>query len=66
MLETIGMEDRVDELKQAVEKLVDLRREGAGDYTEVMVNRTKERRSLSLKEYQKPAKALRYPTSDSR
>jgi F0F1-type ATP synthase delta subunit len=48
VLATIGMEDRVDELKQAVEALVDLRREGSGQETSVLVSRTEEKEVIEL------------------
>ncbi|CAM3024595.1 hypothetical protein [Halobacterium salinarum] len=48
VLSTIGMEDRLDELKKSVEALVDLRREGAGEQTEVLVNRTEEEQVIEL------------------
>jgi Fe-S cluster assembly scaffold protein SufB len=48
VLSTIGMEDRVDELKQAVEALVNLRREGSGDETSVLVSRTEEKEVIDL------------------
>ena len=49
MLSTIGLEDRLDDLKQSVEALVDLRRTGAGEQTEVLVNRTDEKEVIELK-----------------
>ncbi len=48
VLATIGMEDRVEELKQAVETLVELRRTGSGDETTVLVNRTEEKEVIEL------------------
>jgi tRNA1(Val) A37 N6-methylase TrmN6 len=48
VLSTIGMEDRVDELKQAVETLVDMRREGSGEETSVLVSRTEEKEVIDL------------------
>lgn len=48
VLATIGMEDRVDELKQAVETLVQLRRTGSGDEMEVLVNRSEETEVIDL------------------
>ena len=49
MLSTIGLEDRLDDLKQSFEALVDLRRTGAGEQTEVLVNRTDEKEVIELK-----------------
>lgn len=48
VLSTLGMEDRLEELKQAVEALVELRREGSGDETTVLVDRTEEREVIEL------------------
>lgn len=48
VLATIGMADRVDEVKQAVEALVDLRRESAGEETTVLVDRTDEKEVIEL------------------
>lgn len=48
VLATIDMEDRVNELKQAIEALVKLRREGSGDQTEVLINRTEEKEVIEL------------------
>jgi len=48
VLATVGMGDRVDELKQAVEVLVDLRRESAGKETSVLVDRTEEKQVIDL------------------
>ena len=49
MLSTIGMEDRLNELKEDVEALADLRRTGAGEETEVLVNRIQEKEVIDLK-----------------
>ncbi|UOO96686.1 hypothetical protein MUK72_16015 (plasmid) [Halococcus dombrowskii] len=43
------MEGRLDELKEGVEALVNLRRSGAGEETEVLVNRTQEKEVIDLK-----------------
>ncbi|WP_276253583.1 restriction endonuclease subunit M [Halomontanus rarus] len=48
VLSTIGLEHRLDDLKQSVEGLVDLRRAGSGDQTEVLVNRTEEKEVIEL------------------
>ncbi|MFC6723477.1 hypothetical protein ACFQE1_03545 [Halobium palmae] len=48
VLSTMGMADRVDELKQSVESLVQLRREGSGEQTTVLVNRTGEKEVIEL------------------
>jgi hypothetical protein len=48
VLSTIGMEDRLEELKQAVEALVDMRRASAGDETTVLVERTQEKEVIEL------------------
>jgi type I restriction-modification system DNA methylase subunit len=48
VLASIGMEDRLDELKQGVNVLVKLRREGSGEQTEVLVNRTEEKEVIEL------------------
>lgn len=49
VLATIGLEDRLDDLKQGVERLVNLRRKGSGEQTEVLVNRTEEKEVIELK-----------------
>jgi len=49
VLATLGMEDRVDELKQEVSGLVKMREESAGDYTEVLINRTEEKEVIELR-----------------
>ena len=49
VLATLGMEDRADELKQAVSGLVKMREESAGDYTEVLINRTEEKEVIELR-----------------
>ena len=49
VLATLGMEDRTDELKQAVSGLVRMREVGAGDHTEVLINRTEEKEVIELK-----------------
>jgi len=49
VLSTIGMEDRLNELKEDVEALADLRRTGAGEETEVLVNRIQEKEVIDLK-----------------
>jgi hypothetical protein len=48
VLATMGVEDRLDELKQAVDTLVDLRNKTAGEETEVLVNRTEEKEVIDL------------------
>lgn len=48
VLSAMGIEDRLDELKQAVDALVDLRRKGSGEETEVLVNRTEEKEVIEL------------------
>ena len=48
VLATVGMEDRLGDLKQAVERLVEIRREGSGEMTEVLVNRTGEKEVIEL------------------
>jgi hypothetical protein len=49
VLATLGIEDRADELKQAVSGLVRMREVGAGDQTEVLINRTEEKEVFELK-----------------
>lgn len=49
VMSTIGMKHRLDELKEGVKALVDLRRTGAGEETEVLVNRTQEKEVIDLK-----------------
>ena len=49
VLAAIDAEDRVDEVKHAVETLVANREEGAGEDTEVLVNRTEEKEVIELK-----------------
>jgi len=48
VLTTLGMDERVDELKQAVSALVSLRRESAGEKTDVLVDRTEKREVIEL------------------
>jgi type I restriction-modification system DNA methylase subunit len=48
VLSAMGIEDRLDELKQAVDALVDLRRKGSGEETEVLVNRTEDKEIIEL------------------
>ena len=48
VLATMGIEDRVDDLKQAVSALVDLRRKSSGEETEVLVHRTEEKEVIEL------------------
>lgn len=48
VLAPIGMDDRVDDLKQAVQRMLAIRREGAGEDTEVLVNRPSEREVIEL------------------
>ncbi|WP_254530445.1 restriction endonuclease subunit M [Natrinema gelatinilyticum] len=48
VLAVIGAEDRLDEVMQAVEALVANRREGAGEETEVLVDRTEEKEIIEL------------------
>lgn len=48
VLATIGIEDRLDELKTDVKRLVNLRREGAGEATEVLIERTEEKEVIKL------------------
>ena len=48
VLTTIGMEDRVEELKQGVHALVSLRRQGSGDHTEVLVHRSNDKEVIEL------------------
>jgi type I restriction-modification system DNA methylase subunit len=59
VLATMGMEDRVDELKQAVETLVKLRRTGSGEETSVLVHRTKEREVIELEGVAKARESTR-------
>ena len=49
VLATLGMEDRTDKLNQAVSGLVRMREVGAGDHTEVLINRTEEKEVIELK-----------------
>lgn len=48
VLATIGLEGRLEELKQGVGALVELRRKGAGQETSVLVNRTEEKEVIEL------------------
>jgi len=48
VLATIGAEERVDEVKQAVDVLVTNRRKGAGEETEVLVDRRQEKEVIEL------------------
>jgi len=48
VLSVLGMEDRLDELKQAVEGLVDMRRKSAGERTELLVERPDEKEVIEL------------------
>jgi type I restriction-modification system DNA methylase subunit len=48
VLSTIDMEDRLDDLKRAVRGLVEMREKGAGDETEVLVEREEEREVIDL------------------
>jgi len=48
VLEAVGMEDRLDELKQAVAALVAMRERDAGDETEVLVTRPEETEVIEL------------------
>ena len=43
------LEDRADELKHAVSGLVRMREVGAGDHTEILINRTEEKEVIELK-----------------
>jgi len=47
-LAPLGMSDRVDELRNAVEELVALREQDAGERTQVLVNRPKETEVIEL------------------
>lgn len=42
VLAPLGMEDRLDELKEAVNRLTESREKAAGKYTEVLVERVRE------------------------
>ncbi|UTF53264.1 N-6 DNA methylase [Natronosalvus rutilus] len=48
VLNVIDAEDRFDEVKQAVTALVENRREGAGEQTEVLVDRAEEKEVIEL------------------
>lgn len=48
VLRAINAEERVDEVKQAVDMLVANRREGAGEETEVLINREEEKEVIEL------------------
>jgi len=48
VLAAIGAEDRLNEVEQAVEALLASRREGAGEETEVLVDRTAEKEVIDL------------------
>ena len=48
VLSLIDMEDRLEELKRGVSSLVELRREGSGERTQVLVNRTDEKEVIEL------------------
>jgi hypothetical protein len=49
VLTTIGAEESLDEMKEAVDTLVANREKGAGEQTEVLVNRTEEKEVIELK-----------------
>jgi hypothetical protein len=48
VLATMGMEDRLEELKQGVSGLVEMRRDGSGERTKVLVGRTEEKEIIEL------------------
>lgn len=48
VLATIGMEDRLDELKEGVERLVLMREQAAGEDTEVLIDRPTESEVIEL------------------
>jgi hypothetical protein len=48
VLATLGMEDRLDELKQSVRKLVAMREKDAGKDTEVLIERVDDREVIDL------------------
>jgi type I restriction-modification system DNA methylase subunit len=48
VLATLDMEDRFEELKQAISRLVGMREQDAGEKTEVLVNRPDEREVIEL------------------
>lgn len=48
VLRTIGMEEKLDELKDAVRGLVKMREEGSGEHTEVLVKRVEEKEVIDL------------------
>ena len=48
VLSLIDMEDRLEELKRGVSSLVELRREGSGERTQVLVNRTDVKEVIEL------------------
>jgi len=49
VLATLGMEDRLDELKTAVARLVMMREQAAGENTEVLIDRPTESEVIELK-----------------
>lgn len=48
VLTTIGAEEKLDEVKMAVDTLVTNRREGAGEETEILINRKEEKEVIEL------------------
>jgi hypothetical protein len=46
VLSVMGLEDKLEEVKQAVELMITMREKGAGQHTEVLVDRTEEEREV--------------------
>ena len=48
VLSAMGLEDKLEDVKQAVELMITMREEGAGQHTEVLVDRVEEREVIDL------------------
>jgi len=49
VLAEVGLENKLDELKQAVELMITMREKGAGQHTEVLVDRAEKREVIDIK-----------------